>query len=138
MSLIRLIYVSSAVSKLDDAKLDAILASSVRHNQQRQITGMLLYADGNFIQVLEGEAVDVEDIFDRIMLDPRHHDVFLLDKSAIDARSFSKWAMGFRRLSIAEVLVEYRPFFQQSAPANWDFVSPGVAFQILEDFASRV
>ncbi|HNJ76842.1 MAG TPA: BLUF domain-containing protein [Azospira sp.] len=60
MSLIHLIYVSTAQGELDDVDLDRIMDSSVRRNTAARITGMLLYAGGNFMQVLEGEEADVD------------------------------------------------------------------------------
>lgn len=47
--LVQLIYVSNATHLLSQAELLSILESSVRHNRQQDITGMLLYANGAFM-----------------------------------------------------------------------------------------
>lgn len=103
MSLVQLIYVSTAHHELSDAELDEILAVSVRNNAQRAITGMLLYIDGCFMQVIEGEAQPVIDTLARIMADPRHHSITVLSEADTTEREFSRWSMGFKRLSAKDV-----------------------------------
>lgn len=72
MALVQLIYVSSLVSLDMESELGKILESSVRHNLENGITGMLLYSGGNFIQVLEGDQDKVGETYERILADPRH------------------------------------------------------------------
>lgn len=48
-------YVSSATQLLSTEQLDDLLLTCRRNNLARELTGALLYQDGNFIQVLEGE-----------------------------------------------------------------------------------
>lgn len=54
MALIHLIYVSTAREEFDETELARILDTAVRRNGERNVTGMLLYAGGTFMQVLEG------------------------------------------------------------------------------------
>ena len=60
MPLVQLIYVSSACRELSDEELEHILESSIRHNTQQGITGVLLYTNGRFMQVIEGEEAAIE------------------------------------------------------------------------------
>ncbi|HRH73370.1 MAG TPA: BLUF domain-containing protein, partial [Zoogloea sp.] len=99
MPLVQLIYVSSACRDLSEDELCDILESSVRHNTQQGITGVLLYKNGSFMQVIEGEEAAIDETYSRICDDDRHKDIFLLSKEAISKRDFPRWAMGFRRLS---------------------------------------
>lgn len=57
--MIQLIYVSSAVNLMSEDELLDLLAQSSQRNKRKGVTGLLLYAGGNFIQVLEGEQSDV-------------------------------------------------------------------------------
>lgn len=98
MSLVQLIYVSSVTSELSDAELDRILESSVRHNAEQEITGLLLYAEGNFMQVLEGSEAAIDETYGRICADARHKNLVLLSREVIENRQFSRWHMGYRRL----------------------------------------
>jgi hypothetical protein len=44
------------------------------------VTGMLVQADGDFLQVIEGEPKRVVGISDRISVDPRHRDISVLQR----------------------------------------------------------
>ena len=101
--LISLIYVSTAASSLTEQDLEDILVASRRNNAARELTGMLLYADGLFIQVLEGPVQMVRAMYDRIAEDPRHTDVMTLMEEAIPTRSFSQWLMAYARAARGEV-----------------------------------
>jgi len=63
--LVSLVYVSSSVRELDDSEILNILRTSQRNNERRNITGMLLYKDGNFLQVLEGTDRSVTELMER-------------------------------------------------------------------------
>ena len=110
MSLFQLVYVSTMVT--DDPRLmSAVLDVTVKNNKRNNITGMLLYADGNIIQVLEGERVDVLATFKAIEKDIRHHGIRVLLEKDIVYRKFLGWSMGVRRLSKAD-----KEGFQADAP----------------------
>ncbi len=138
MALIQLIYVSSALKKQSDAELDAILESSVRNNKKNNVSGMLLYADGNFLQVLEGEEAAIDETFTRVEKDPRHHGIIVLERDAIQERSFAQWSMGFRLVNEADILdkpVSYAPFFKPGFDPTKIGIRPGLALEILKDFS---
>jgi hypothetical protein len=96
--LLRLVYVSSATRLLSDAELTDLLRTTRRNNPVHDITGMLLYRSGNFLQVLEGPPDSVEATFARIRRDPRHHNLIVLSREPHARRAFPRWAMGFRHL----------------------------------------
>jgi len=63
MELIQLLYLSRAKSRLTlPAVLEIHRAAKIR-NAKANLTGLLLYAGGNFLQLLEGEAADVDETF---------------------------------------------------------------------------
>src|SRR4051812_19629690 len=103
MSLFHLVYVSSAVSAFSEADLVKLLERSRTKNQAAGLSGMLLYRDGNFMQLLEGDAQAVHDVHALIGRDPRHHGLITLLKGPIEKRVFSEWSMGFRNLDSADV-----------------------------------
>ncbi len=96
--LITVAYVSSATHELSREELSQILAISRERNAPDGITGLLLYCDGNFIQVLEGPEAAIRATVDRIRRDPRHHQFTLLLDQPIGERAFAGWAMGFRHV----------------------------------------
>jgi len=101
--MIRLIYVSSAYTLLSSNELSDLLSISVKNNILRNITGFLIYLDGNFIQVLEGHEADVDFFYKKILNDKRHHDVIIIDRSNIEHRDFDSWSMGFKALAQDEI-----------------------------------
>jgi hypothetical protein len=137
MGLIQLIYVSNAPHEMENAELTEILEVAARNNAAREITGMLLYANGSFLQILEGESAAVDAIFERISRDPRHANIFVLEREAISERSFPHWRMGFKHLGSADALAHpaHAPFFAHGFDAAALGVRPGLALQILNDFA---
>lgn len=96
--MISLIYVSSSVKLMNDEELLDILKVSRRNNETYDVTGMLLYKGGNFMQVLEGPAEQVDKLFEIIKKDARHKDVFVISRETIPVRQFPSWEMAFRNL----------------------------------------
>jgi hypothetical protein len=74
----RLVYVSSAIAPFSQTELLDLLAKARAKNQRLDVTGMLLYKDGNFMQVLEGEETVVRELFACIERDPRHFGTIVL------------------------------------------------------------
>ena len=88
-SLSHLIYASAATSDLSDDALKALLQKARATNAELGVTGLLLYAGGDFIQILEGEPGIVDDLYQRIARDARHEHVTKILRESIPARSFS-------------------------------------------------
>ena len=137
MPLIHIIYVSTARQECSPTELKAILERSVHHNARNAITGMLLYADGCFLQVLEGEAGAVEETYARVARDARHFGLIELERSEIPARSFEQWSMGFRQVSEADIRCHpnFAPFFEHGFDPADIGAHPGLAFDLLRAFA---
>ena len=89
-----LTYVSTATRELSQDDLNELLAQCRKNNAKRGITGMLLYKDGNFMQVLEGEETAVRSIYAKISGDPRHKGEILLQQGTEEERQFLGWSMG--------------------------------------------
>ena len=99
----QLIYVSTTTQRHSDSDMDALLAQCRRNNATHGITGMLLYKDGHFMQVLEGHPDRVDAIYARILGDPRHREsIVVLDRGGT-GRDFPDWTMGYRRVDAGEV-----------------------------------
>lgn len=107
-----LVYTSSASQPFRETALEALLAECREHNATAEVTGMLLYRSGRFIQVLEGVADTVRGLTDRIRRDPRHHDMRVLLEERVPQRRFPDWTMGYRALRGRESAPEgYRDSF---------------------------
>jgi hypothetical protein len=97
-----LTYVSSAVRPYSPEELRVLLTAARLKNDQHGITGMLLYKDGNFMQVLEGERNAVQATRARIEVDPKHHGMLVLLSGPIEHREFGSWSMAYRDLGNPE------------------------------------
>ncbi len=97
--LIRLSYISQAAREFSDEELNALLEKCRANNRTLDITGVLYYGNGMFLQVLEGPEPAVNQVFRRIRKDPRHHHVRLSEKIPIEQRQFGEFNMAFSRLS---------------------------------------
>jgi hypothetical protein len=88
-----LTYVSSASSGFTREELERLSAVSMRNNQRDDITGVLFFKDGTFMQVLEGDEAAVNTAFARIGSDSRHKGIITLLRCNIDERQFPDWSM---------------------------------------------
>ena len=107
----RVVYVSAASELFSKSALLELLSKAREKNNRLGVTGMLLYKDGDFIQLLEGERTVVQALYQTILRDPRHHGATMLLDGEADARMFSDWSMGFRDLS--DPAVQATPGFSQ-------------------------
>ena len=135
-NLISLIYVSNATQKVDEKEILDILHVSRENNEREQITGMLLYKGGNFMQVLEGPEDMVLARYERIRKDRRHKDVNLLSVMPVKEREFPSWEMGFANLDgvDAKALPGYSPFMEDSFYADGYRQQPSRAKILLTTF----
>lgn len=134
--LLRLVYVSSSPRTMTDAELVDLLDSSRRANLSQGVTGLLLHKDGNWMQVLEGPAAKVRDVFSRIRHDPRHHDVTVVTEDHVDERLFTEWSMGFRKLSDPALLARegYSAFMNRAYDGHRFRSDPTGCMDILRYF----
>jgi hypothetical protein len=91
----RLIYSSEATEEMARTDLEQMLVESRLRNAKRGITGVLVFVDGVFLQILEGERDDVEDLMTSIRRDPRHRNIKVFHEEEIDRRAFPAWRMAY-------------------------------------------
>ncbi len=96
--LVSLVYTSTASASFREPELASLLAECRRLNTARDITGMLLYRGGRFIQVLEGRRAAVRALADTIREDSRHVDMRVLLEEPAEQRRFPDWTMGYEPL----------------------------------------
>lgn len=92
--LVQLTYASRAAGVLGASDVRDILAASQRNNAQLGVTGALCLSNGIFLQQLEGDKVEVNALYHRILRDERHRDPAILDFAEITHRRFGSWSMG--------------------------------------------
>jgi hypothetical protein len=101
-SLISLIYASRSTECFHEHEIPDLLQQVRIANAKQEITGMLLYISGAFLQVLEGQPEMVDAVFSRILRDNRHTQVTLIGRESIPERAFEGWTMMHKTLDPVE------------------------------------
>lgn len=95
MNIVRLTYASHLKHKLGHKALEKISEESRRNNKKLGVTGALCSSPRGFLQILEGPAAAVNDLYNRIVRDPRHTQVTLLEYTRVPFREFENWSMAY-------------------------------------------
>ena len=102
----QIVYVSSSRNLDISDFVNSSLPIIQKRNAERNITGMLLFSEGTFLQVLEGNRADLDDIYEGIRKDGRHKQIINLLERETEQRSFPDWSMGWRRIDRDHPLAE--------------------------------
>ena len=95
----QLAYVSNRKPTCTNAEIEKILASCKKNNPPLNISGVLLYSETKFIQLVEGDSKVILDLYDKIKKDPRHSSPFMISYNPILEKSFPSWHMGTKDIS---------------------------------------
>ena len=130
-SLISLIYASRSTEYFHEHEIPDLLQQARVANARQEITGMLLYVDGSFLQVLEGQPEMVDVVFSRIIWDKRHTQSRLITRESIPERAFEGWTMMHKTLDPVEAgeLIGETDYF--TAPAWLNRLDLGRAKKLL-------
>ena len=99
----RIVYSSQATRALSPAELEHLLTEARNRNGDSDITGALVFVDGVFMQILEGEREALARLMEKITGDSRHCDVKVFHRSAIESRAFDSWRMAYLAPDAEEV-----------------------------------
>ncbi|WP_201587991.1 BLUF domain-containing protein [Psychrobacter jeotgali] len=141
-ALIQMVYVSSLTmtARLNTSMFDEVKVSAREYNQQHNITGVLCYGNGRFLQCIEGEKAQVLTLQQRIFADKRHKDIKILLLQAIDQRDFIDWRMRLLFLerwlwspTTKKQVTQLSPFLP-FAPHSWDSERAERFLQVIRTF----
>lgn len=109
MFLVRIVYASTISDDFQAEDIDSILEKSRRNNAKKHVTGLLCFNRNFFLQCLEGSRTEVNKIYHRILNDPRHQNITLLNYEDITEREFSNWDMAYLPISdvISPLVIRY-------------------------------
>lgn len=113
----RLTYISKPSKPLNMGKFLEILRKSRDNNMRDDVTGILAYGDGYFMQILEGSQRQLSTTYHRIVADSRHKNVTLIGFSPTSERCFSDWSM--KHLCVRKDLLEKTRMTGKFDPQNW-------------------
>ena len=95
----RLIYSSKASAPMSEVSLLNLLHLARDLNLLDNITGLLLYNEGHFLQLIEGPEAAISNLEERLEKDKRHKDILIHQDLQTDTRLFPDWSMGWGDLS---------------------------------------
>lgn len=127
MRIKQLVYASRQAVEFDGLRLVSLLYKARDRNAAHDITGVLLYSNGMFVQCLEGPPENVDAIYAKICLDPKHRELVVLQSIDTDERHFQSWMMGCAKVTDYQALELTRSEWQ-SASDTMDrpgWLSPG-------------
>jgi hypothetical protein len=133
-----LVYISQASENMTLTTLVVLLMQARALNERHQVTGALVYGDGQFMQVMEGEEAVVKDVYARVAKDARHYNVRTLAEGPLATRSFAQWSMAFGEVPVAEFEVlrrvaEYQTPTQMAGQLSANGATDGVLLAKMKD-----
>lgn len=135
-----LIYISTATQPFSKPELLELLAKSRENNAKLGVTGMLLYKNDVFQQILEGPEAAVNSLFLKIKSDPRHHGIIKASDGFEAERQFTDWSMGYYDLNSAEAAaVPGYTQFMNTPLSDHEFVAnPGICRRFMLMFKKNM
>jgi len=136
----RLAYISKVSHQLSFAEIQKIGEVSIKNNQRQNLTGVLLYLNGMFFQIIEGKTEKVDKLYEKILTDDRHIDILCLKaEHQITDRIFPDWAMKTINLDEnSELLIQpikillqtvtesHRVLERYTQPSVFNFINHGI------------
>ncbi len=124
---------------MDEAQLMDILTVSRDNNLRANITGILLYSDGTFIQVLEGDKNTLDDTFEKIKIDKLHRGIIKIAAGELKERNFKEWTMGFKSFN-SDILNMFGGYVNPSDDRFLNDKPPHAAISVIKTFckANRI
>ena len=116
--LVQIIYVSNRKTNCTEKEIEEILKACKKNNASLHLTGVLLYNEHKFLQLVEGEYKVTMEMYDKIKKDNRHENCILISSLFIKERSFPSWQMGLKKVDnsleiISDISESEKKYFQQ-------------------------
>jgi len=113
--LYHIIYASRASHPFVIDEIQDFLSECQKNNKENDVTGMLLYDNGCFFQIIEGEKDVLLNLFESIEADKRHDKVVVIISESIPKRNFGRWSMGYADVSRSDLsnLDGFNDFFEE-------------------------
>jgi hypothetical protein len=94
---------SSQSQVLKKQDIEDMLFQIREKNKRLAITGILLLIQGKFVQYIEGQSTEIDNVYDSIKRDSRHNELILLDSGALETRQFKDWSMAYKKVGDEEI-----------------------------------
>ena len=131
--LYELLYSSFSEREMDADALMSLLESARTNNERLEVTGLLLYCNREYMQLIEGEEEVIRSLWQSIQSDSRHYSARVMYEGPIEKRGFAGWSMGFRNLGNVNMkaLPGYSSFLDKGFTSEILAQNPSSARQLL-------
>ncbi|WP_461790648.1 BLUF domain-containing protein [Pedobacter sp.] len=123
-----LLYYGIESFKFKQKDFEELLEQARARNEKLNITGKLIYCEGTFIQVLEGNEADVKDVYSSIIQDSRMVATKLVTTGNVESRHFGGWSMDFKEISLNTI----NDFENCTHPDVSDYINSAPAIKLLK------
>lgn len=124
-------YVSSS-KNLTAKDLEQLFYYTKRNNTELEVSGLLIYNSGNFLQIIEGKLENVEPLYNKINTDQRHNHLIKLIDAPLKERIFEDYDVGFVVVNNYEKVQKLRDYLNWIKQAEIQSVDKVV--RIVENF----
>lgn len=91
--IVRIVYSSRVAGSFGFKDVKELSMKAAEYNRSLDITGLLIYGGGQFLQIIEGDSEAVNKLFFKIAKDPRHEHISIIDFDDYVIRQFKSWNM---------------------------------------------
>ena len=133
--LYELLYTSVSTRVMGTDDLVSLLEQARIKNARLGVTGLLVYHNREFMQLLEGEKNTVLSLWQTIRSDERHMSARSIYEGELDERGFVNWRMGFHELTDmnAQELDGFSNFLSKGFTSEVVANNPSVARRLMEN-----
>lgn len=103
MKVYQLTYRSKAIPDITSKEIQEIIKIAKAFNSTNDISGCLLFDNGYFVQILEGDEEKVTQLYLTIKKDRRHNHLEVLSKGWSSKRVFDNWGMGYLEMKAMKI-----------------------------------
>lgn len=91
----QLVFIREAAEDISYSDINNILEASRTNNKQENVTGVLIFRDGYFVQLLEGLEPNVRKVFSQSVIDDHASSAKILVETSGTQRLFESSSMAF-------------------------------------------
>jgi hypothetical protein len=117
----QILYCSLMSEPMDEAAIEALVQMAANLNRMDHITGLLMQADGVFLQLIEGPRDAIKHLWARILHDKRHKGIVqLYHRREVEARVCEGWGMRYvQRDDLRKLIHEAKEEVVQGKKTAW-------------------
>ncbi len=117
----QILYCSLAKQPMDEIAIEQLVHTAADLNRMDHITGMLMYADGVFVQLIEGPRQAIDHLWARLLHDKRHQAVVqLYHRREVEARACDGWDMRYvQREDLRDLIHEAKEEIVAGRKSAW-------------------